>query len=365
MNRYLERDILIWLNSLHISNSSIIKIISYFSDIREILEIDSNILYKTPGLNEGHIKKIVKNREVQKIGEVLKQLEDNDIKAITSLDEDYPASLNYIYDKPPVIYYKGNFEAEDELSLAIVGARKATAYGKWVCEKFTKELVDLGVTIVSGLALGIDAIAHKTAMENGGRTIAILGNGLDVKYPTRNGKLYDEITENGLIMSEFPIGTQPLAYNFPQRNRIISGLSRAVIVIEAKEKSGSLITAHHALEQGKDVFAVPGNINSIYSGGTNKLIKDGAFPLLSIDDIIEEISDLKLRSMNNKSKNLDYLDLSETEIKIVSALKDGPVHSDMIVYKTGLDTSTVISILTILELKGIIKELTSRTFCIS
>ena len=166
-------------------------------------------------------------------------------------------------------------------------------------------------------------------------------------------------------MSEFPMGTQPLAYNFPQRNRIISGLSRAVIVIEAKEKSGSLITAHHALEQGKDVFAVPGNINSIYSSGTNKLIKDGAFPLLSIDDILEEIKDLKLRSANNRNKDLDYSALSESEIKIVNLLKDGPTHSDMIVYKTGLDTSTVTSILTILELKGIIKELTSRTFCIS
>lgn len=365
MNKYSERDILIWLNSLHISNSSIGKIINYFSDIREILELDPNILYRISGLKKEHTKKIVNNRSCEKIDEVLKQLEDKGIKATTFLDYDYPVSLNYIYDKPPVLYYKGNHKNEDELSLAIVGARKSTAYGKWVCEKFTKELVDLGVTIVSGLALGIDAIAHKAALENGGKTIAILGNGLDIKYPSRNEKLYDEISENGVIMSEFPIGTQPLAYNFPQRNRIISGLTRAIVVIEAKEKSGSLITAHHALEQGKDVFAVPGNINSIYSSGTNKLIKDGAFPLLSIDDILEEIKDLKLRSTENKSKDLDYSVLSESEIKIVNILKEGPIHSDIIVFKTGLDTSTVTSILTILELKGIIRELTSRTFCIS
>lgn len=365
MNRYSGKDILIWLNSLHISNAAIDKMINYFSDIREIVEIDSNTFYKIPGLKEDQAKKIINNRRSNNIYEVLKDLEDKDIKAITCLDEEYPLSLNYIFDKPPVLYYRGNINYEDELPIAIVGSRKSTAYGKWVCEKFTKELVDLGVTIVSGLALGIDAIAHKTALENGGRTIAILGNGLDVVYPSRNGKLYDEISKNGVVMSEFPIGTQPLAYNFPQRNRIISGLSKAIIVIEAKEKSGSLITAHHALEQGKDVFAVPGNINSIYSGGTNKLIKDGAFPLLSLDDILEEVSDLRLRAMDKKSEDLDYSTLSETEIKIVNLLKDGPVHSDILVYKTGLDASTVISILTILELKGIIKELTSRTFCIS
>lgn len=364
-NKYCEKDILVWLNSLHINNSSINKIINYFSDIREILELDNDLLYSIPELQEVHIKKIINNRSFSKIDEVLKQLEDNEIKSITCLDDDYPDSLNYVYDKPSVLYYKGNFKEENEISLAIVGARKATAYGKYVCEKFTKELVELGVTIVSGLALGIDAIAHKTALDNGGRTIAILGNGLDIKYPSRNKQLYDEIIENGVIMSEFPLGTQPLAYNFPQRNRIISGLSRAVIVIEAKEKSGSLITAHQALEQGKDVFAVPGNINSVYSGGTNKLIKDGAFPLLSIDDILEEVIDLKLKSIDKKSKDIDYSALSESEIKIINLLKEGPVHSDIIVYKTGLDTSAVTSILMILELKGIIKELTSRTFCIS
>ena len=251
---------------------------------------------------------------------------------------------------------------EDSLSIGIVGSRKATSYGKWACEKFSKELVKMGVTIVSGLALGIDTVAHKTAIKEGGRTIAVLGNGIDIVYPKNNKELYADIINNGMILTEFPLKTPPLAYNFPQRNRIIAGLSLGIIVIEAKEKSGSLITAHLALDQGKDVFALPGNINSLYSKGTNKLIKDGARPLLDIEDIIEEISQLQVKISQDKKSKIDYTDLSEVEIKIVDTLKEGPLHSDLIAYKTGLDISAVISIITILELKGIIKELTSRTF---
>ena len=364
MTRYLESDILVWLSSININNSSIKKLSNYFSDLREILEIDPDRLYKISGIKPELIQKIITNRKKDKIDYILKQLKDSHIKTITYLDDNYPISLNNIYDSPAVLYKKGELKKVDRFAIAIVGARKATAYGKWACEKFTKELVDLGVTIISGLALGIDSVAHKTALKCGGRTIAILGNGLDIKYPRNNENLYDEIRKNGAILTEFPIGTQPLAFNFPQRNRIISGLSLAVIVIEAKEKSGSLITAHHALEQGKDIFAVPGNINSIYSAGTNKLIKDGAFPLLDIDDILYEVNELKLKNYKDKSINIDYSTLSETEIQIVDIIKEGPIHCDMIVYKTGLDTSTVISVLTILELKGIIKELTSRTYSI-
>ena len=320
---------------------------------------------KIPGIKIEHLQRIVTNRNADKIEQVLQKLENNRIKTTTYFDDDYPIRLKYIYDSPLVIYHQGEFIEEDKLSIAIVGARKSTSYGKWACEMFTKELVALGVTIVSGLALGIDSIAHKTTLKYGGRTIAVLGNGLDVKYPRNNEKLYGEISQNGVLMSEFPMGSQPLAFNFPQRNRIISGLSLAVVVIEAKERSGSLITAHHALEQGKDVFALPGNINSIYSGGTNKLIKDGAFPLLDIDDILDEIYEIKQKSLQEKSKRIDYSDLSDTEIKIVEVIKEGPVHSDIIIHKTGLDTSTVVSVLTILEIKGIIKELTSRTYTIS
>ncbi len=234
--------------------------------------------------------------------ELFNKLENLKIKTITIFDEDYPpSSLENIYGKPYVLYGKGGeILEEDSLSIGIVGSRKATSYGKWACEKFSKELVKMGVTIVSGLALGIDTVAHKTAIKEGGRTIAVLGNGIDIVYPKNNKELYADIINNGMILTEFPLKTPPLAYNFPQRNRIIAGLSLGIIVIEAKEKSGSLITAHLALDQGKDVFALPGNINSLYSKGTNKLIKDGARPLLDIEDIIEEISQLQVKISQDK-----------------------------------------------------------------
>jgi DNA processing protein len=222
--------------------------------------------------------------------------------------------------------------------------------------------VELGITIVSGLAMGIDTVAHKATLENRGRTIGVLGNGIDYIYPKNNYQLYRDVAEKGCLMTEFPMGTKPINYNFPQRNRIISGLSLGVIVIEAREKSGSLITAHHALEQGKDVFALPGNINSIYSQGTNRLIRDGAKPLLCLDDILEEVYELTQMKINKKQE-YDYSSLSDDEIKIMKIISNGPIHADTIVLQSEMDISNVMSILTILELKGMIRELSGRIFC--
>lgn len=362
VNRYTERDVLIWLNSLGITNKIINSLRSYFLDLREVLVVDRDILLNIKGINSNYLNKIVKNRNIKHIEDLFNELEKYKIKTITILDREYPDSLQYIYDKPHVLYGKGSIIEDDQLSIGIVGARKATSYGKWACEKFTKELVNMGVTIISGLALGIDTVAHRVALEEGGRTIAVLGNGIDKIYPRNNERLYKEIPNNGILLTEFPLGTPPMAYNFPQRNRIISGLSLGIIIIEAKEKSGSLITAHHALEQGKDVFALPGNINSIYSKGTNKLIKDGAKPLLDMEDIIEEIRELQVKILENKKKSIDYSQFSDIEIKIINTLEEGPLHCDLITYRSDLDISSVISTLTILELKGIVKEISSRTF---
>lgn len=362
VKEYTERDVLIWLNSIGITNNIIDRLYEIFSDLRELLFLDRDKILGIGNIKVEYLEKIIKNRNNNCMKELFNKLENLKIKTITIFDEDYPSSLENIYGKPYVLYGKGEILEEDSLSIGIVGSRKATSYGKWACEKFSKELVKMGVTIVSGLALGIDTVAHKTAIKEGGRTIAVLGNGIDIVYPKNNKELYADIINNGMILTEFPLKTPPLAYNFPQRNRIIAGLSLGIIVIEAKEKSGSLITAHLALDQGKDVFALPGNINSLYSKGTNKLIKDGARPLLDIEDIIEEISQLQVKISQDKKSKIDYTDLSEVEIKIVDTLKEGPLHSDLIAYKTGLDISAVISIITILELKGIIKELTSRTF---
>lgn len=359
-----QKDVLIWLSSLGIGNSNIEKIIEQFYDLRELWESDNKKISFIKSLNNETKEKIIHNRNKEYLERLFVNIEKINAKVITIYDENYPIGLRYINSNPKVIYIKGDILEEDRLAIALVGSRKATNYGKWACEKFSKELTKLGVTIISGLASGIDTIAHKTSLENGGRTIGVLGNGIDTVYPKKNLSLYKELEQKGGIISEFPLGTPPLAYNFPQRNRIISGLSMGVIVIEAQEKSGSLITAHHALEQGKDVFALPGNINSIFSAGTNKLIKDGAKPLLEIDDIIEEIYELQDKLLSYKKNNIDYSNYSETEMKIIKLLEEGPIHSDVIAIKTGIDIVTLNSILTILELKGPVKELSGRIFTI-
>lgn len=359
-----NRDILIWLNSIGISNRNMTYLYNKMDKISDLMYLSRNDLDSLGILRPPIIDKIISYRKDNIIEKKLASLEEKHIKVLTVEDEDYPRRLFDIDDKPLVLYSKGNY-IDDELTIAIVGARKATAYGKWACEKFTRELAKLGITIVSGLAQGIDTVAHKVAMEEETKTIAVLGNGIDVTYPKSNNRLYGELEERGTILSEFPLGTQPLSFNFPQRNRIISGLSLGIVVIEAKEKSGSLITAHHGLDQGKDVFAVPGNINSIYSGGTNKLIKDGASPLLKIDDILEEIYELRNLQQENKKDSINYSDFSEDEITFIEILKDEPTHSDILAIKTGYNISTVLSILTGLELKGIIKEISRNVFSLS
>ena len=360
-----KKDILIWLNSLNIGNQNIEKIISQVDDIRDIWYMTDSVINRFKNISSKNKEAIIKNRNEDYLKKVLYILEEQNIEVVTIYDENYPESLKNIYNKPLVLYIKGKILEEDEFAIAVVGSRKATSYGKWATEKFVKELVNLDITIVSGLATGIDSIAHKTALEYNGRTIAVLGNGLDIVYPNKNKELYKEIAKNGALITEYFCGVAPLPYNFPQRNRIISGLSLGVIIVEAKGKSGSLITAQHALEQGKEVFAVPGNINSIFSEGTNRLIKDGAKLIMDVEDIIEELYQLQDRLNRVKKENIDYSNLSELEISIVELIKEGPMHCDTIAMKTGMNIKEVNSILTILELKGIIKEIGGGIFALS
>ena len=360
----LERDTLIWLNSLGIYSDVIDKLRSYLGDISEIHDFNHSDLENLGLLGSGILKRIAKSDFKSSIEEYKEKLDGLGIDVVTVCDNTYPEELSEIPDRPLVLYIKGKLQPRDHIAMGIVGSRKATNYGKWAAERFARDLTNMGVTIVSGMAAGIDSIAHRTALENGGRTIGILGNGLDNVYPKSNFRLYKDAADNGALISEFPPGAQPYNFHFPMRNRIISGLSLGIIVVEAQQKSGSLITAHHALAQGKDVFALPGNINSIYSQGTNLLIKDGAKPLLDMDDILEEVRELQLIKKTKDEDRLNEIDLSETEMRVLEFLKEGPAHSDIIVLKSGLDIQTVISTLTILELKGIIKEMSSRIFTI-
>ncbi|HHV27222.1 DNA-protecting protein DprA [Anaerosalibacter bizertensis] len=364
MSGFSNKETLIWLNKIRVSNIATNKLLEYFENISDIWKISNEEILNIGCIRKSVRQKIISNRQESILENALEEIEKNSINVMTVLDEDYPDRLRYIYDNPTVLYYKGYFSEVDKLSLGIVGSRKATSYGKWASEKISSELAELGITVVSGMARGIDTEAHKGALKGKGRTIAILGSGLDIVYPKNNRKLYDKICECGAVVSEFPIGTEPFPANFPQRNRIISGLSLGILVIEATEKSGSLITVEHAIEQGKEVFALPGNINSIFSRGTNCLIKDGAKIVMDIEDILEEINEFN-HIITKQEEEVDYSQLSSMEIKIVECIKKEPIHCDNIVYMTGLDISTVNSTLTILELKGIVKELPGRVYVLS
>ena len=288
---------------------------------------------------------------------LLENLNREKIKTLTIDDSAYPKLLKQIYDPPLLLYYRGDLDATSDFSLAIVGTRKFTAYGQQVTEKITRELIANGLAIVSGLALGIDTLAHLAAMDASGRTIAVLGSGLDRQniYPSQNRYLADKIqAHGGLILSEYPLGTMPLKHHFPQRNRLISGMSLGTLVIEAGEKSGSIITAMHALDQNRDVFAVPGNIYSAYSAGTNSLIKLGAKLVSGAKDIIES---LNLAEAVAYMENKKIIPESTEEKLILNKLNYEPLHIDELVRLTKLDASIINSTLTIMEMKGMIKNL--------
>jgi len=260
---------------------------------------------------------------------------------------------------------------KDDINIAIVGSRAASTYGKYTTERISRELTLKGLTVVSGMARGIDSAAHRGAITAQGRTIAILGSGLDVIYPPENKKLFADIIQNGAVISEFPLGTPPRSANFPARNRIISGMSYGVVIVEAGEKSGSLITARLALEQGREVFAVPGSIDSAGSRGTNKLIKQGAKLIENTDDILEEIlpqleqtTALKTSSALNAAeikKELTEI-LNDVDQKIFNDVSRGRVHIDDLISSTGLPSADILSALTTMELKGIIQQHPGKFF---
>lgn len=295
--------------------------------------------------------------------EELEKIEKCGCNVYTVNDKEYPPNLRAIPDPPPVIYVKGSLIKDDTIAVAIVGSRMPTTYGKLTAENISNKLAKMGVTIVSGMARGIDSIAHKSAIASKGRTIAVLGCGLNVIYPPENFKLMNEITGHGAVISEFPMSAKPNKMNFPQRNRAISGLSLGTVVIEAAENSGSLITAMHALEQGREVFAVPGNINSAKSRGTNCLIKRGAKLVEDAEDIIEEFPD-EVRSYLKpieKPKGEDDT-LPSDEKLIFSLIDDESIHIDRIIEQSNLPAGVVSGILVKLELKGLIKQLSGKMF---
>jgi DNA processing protein len=279
------------------------------------------------------------------------------ITEIHRSDNIYPALLREIKNPPKLLYCAGNIEILKTRCVAVVGSRKTTEYGRWVGRRLGEEAALGGLTVVSGLALGIDACSHRGALEKGGKTIAVLGCGLDVVYPVHNRNLKDMIEREGLLISEYHLGFTGTKYSFPARNRIISGLSEAVVVAEAGINSGALITAAHGADQGRPVYAVPGNINNSYSMGGNMLLRDGAIPLVVLDDLLRDLGAEK------KQQDAKYLNLGQDEKKVLALLEgEGELSLDALGYALGMSVGKVSGIVTILEMKGITYTALGKVF---
>ena len=283
------------------------------------------------------------------------------VRVLTIWDPEYPDSLKNIFDPPTVLFVRGRIDSIDRTALAIVGTRRPSQYGKLATEKFTRELVSNGVTIISGLARGIDTVSHQTSIQHGGRTIAVLGCGQDVFYPPENRGLVEKIKTNGAVISEFVFGTKPDAPNFPRRNRIVSGLSLGVFVIEAGEKSGALITANYALEQNREVFALPGNIYNPRSLGCNRLLQSGAKLVIRVEDILDEIQP-QLNSLLKKPVRLNPVVLNENEKKILDLLTSESMHIDSIAIRLQMAPAKALGVLLTLELKNLVRQLPGKYF---
>lgn len=338
------------------------KLKKYFPDFQTAWQANLRDL-QAAGLNENLANEFISTRGSINPDELLHNIEKEKIKIITREESAYPKLLAEIYEPPPLLYYRGELQPDD-FSIAIVGTRKFSAYGQQVAENITTELTKNKITIVSGLALGIDSLAHNTCLENQGRTIAVLGTGIDQNsiYPSSNRYLAEKIVNaGGVILSEFPLGTPPLRHNFPQRNRIISGLSLGTLVIEAGEKSGALITASYALEQNREVFAVPGNIYSPVSAGPNNLIKQGARVATNASDVIET---LDLNQITSYIENKKIIPETKEEELILSFLSHEPIYVDEIIRQSQLGAAKISSTLTIMEMKGMIKNLGNMQYII-
>lgn len=328
-------------------------LLNHFGDLRSAWQAREEQLRKI-GFDSRAINSFFAAREELDLDQCLANVQAIGVSLLTWNSEAYPSYLREIDGAPPLVYVHGSLEEIDRWAVAVVGTRRLTSYGRQVTQELVTGLVLNGVTIVSGLARGIDAVAHKTALEHGGRTIAVLGSGPDCIYPPENRSLARQIVNGrGAVISEYGLGVQPEAKNFPPRNRIISGLSLGVIVVEAGDRSGAGITARFALEQGRDVFAVPGNINSPASIGTNRLIQQGAKLVTGVDDVLEE---LNLAMVLEHSAVQLALPETEDESAIFEHLSAQPVHVDDLSRTTGLSSSVVSSTLTLMELKGMVRQ---------
>jgi len=334
---------------------------NYFGNLEDAWQAAPTEL-KHAGLDRSSINAITSWRAKISLEAEMEKLSRYSVKVLTWHDPDYPSRLKEIYDYPPVLYVRGSLLPEDEWCLAVVGTRRATVYGRQVTEEMVADLAQSRITIVSGLAKGIDSIAHQSALDTGGRSIAVFACGLDIVYPAENANLARRIIQQGALVSEYPLGTRPKAENFPRRNRIMSGLSLGVLVVEAGETSGAMITARLALEQNREVFAIPGSILSPASRGTNYLIQEGAKLVSDYTDILEE---LNLTAVAHQMELKEVIPSSDTEALLLKQLSAEPTHIDEVCRSSGLSTSTVSSTLAMMELKGLVKQVGAMNYVLA
>ncbi len=318
---------------------------------------------RSAGLDSRALEQMAQARQEIDPAAELARLDRLGIAVLTWEDDVYPgllAQLREIDQAPPVLYVRGSLSEADEWALAVVGTRSISAYGRQVAHTLAADLAASGLTIVSGLARGVDAEAHTAALEVGGRTLAVLGCGLDLIYPPEHRQLAARIVQHGALVSPFPLGTLPEARMFAPRNRVLSGLARGVLVIEAGEKSGALLTAGHALEQGREVFAVPGNITARGSSGTNRLIQEGAHPVLDARDVLEVLQ-MEQVALHAQARS-ELPPVSGPERAVLECLSQDPLHIDELTRQCGLPVSVVSSTLAMLELKGMVRQVAVMTY---
>jgi DNA processing protein len=341
------------------------KLAEYFDDPTEAFSAPAEALAKIQGLDPDVIDGLRHFSAWAEMEAEVCRAEKAAIKIVRFTDPIYPTRLRLIADPPPLLYVKGEIRNQDERAVAVVGSRSASDYGRRVARDLCRGLASLGFTVVSGMARGIDGAAHEAALNAGGRTLAVLGSGVDRAYPPEHDQLYQRISESGAVLSEFPLGTGPVAFNFPVRNRLISGLSVGVVVVEATEKSGSLITASLALEQGREVFAVPGEAGASRSRGTHQLIRQGARLVETVNDIVAEVApqlSAPALSTENAVRRALPQHLGDEFQRIFALFEERSLQIDEVIERSGCSASRVSEILLELELLGYINQLPGKKY---
>lgn len=339
------------------------KLAAHFADPTAALSARPAELNNVPGLDKDVIEGLLGFSEWAEAEAEIRRAREAGVRIVPFIDPHYPARLRAIADPPPLLYIKGEISAADEKAVAIVGSRSASDYGRKVARNICRGLASFGFTVVSGMARGIDGTAHESALDGGGRTIAVLGSGVDRIYPPEHEGLSERITRQGAVISELPLGARPVAFNFPARNRLISGLSLGVVVVEATEKSGSLITAAHALEQNREIFAVPGEVGSSRSRGAHRLIRQGAKLVENADDIIEEIAPQLARPEGgSRRQRVLPQHCGDDTRKIFGLVQERILHIDEVIETSGLSPAQVLPILLELELQGFLRQLPGKRY---